>query len=61
MYVPFQLYIQTTYINFFLNYNKVIAAKTMECDYRPINKRVSSAINDFNQQLQNQMAGKPSM
>lgn len=38
-----------------------IAAKTMECDYRPINKRVSSAINDFNQQLQNQMAGKPSM
>ncbi|XP_052098080.1 intraflagellar transport protein 74 homolog [Mytilus californianus] len=38
-----------------------IAAKTMECDFRPINRRVFNAIQDFNQQLQSQMAGNPSM
>lgn len=38
-----------------------IAAKTMECDYRPLNRRVFNSIIELNQQLQNQMAGKPSM
>jgi hypothetical protein len=33
----------------------------MECDYRAISKRVSSAISDFNTVLQRQMAGKTSM
>ncbi|XP_060065256.1 intraflagellar transport protein 74 homolog [Ylistrum balloti] len=38
-----------------------IAAKTMECDFRPVSRKVSTAIEDYNTLLQNQMAGKPSM
>lgn len=38
-----------------------ISARTMECDYRPISKRVYNSIGDFNTILQNQMAGKSSM
>ncbi|XP_052778155.1 intraflagellar transport protein 74 homolog [Mya arenaria] len=38
-----------------------INAKTMECNYRPISKRVFSGVTDYNQQLQTQMANNPSM
>ncbi|KAK3091735.1 hypothetical protein FSP39_022257 [Pinctada imbricata] len=38
-----------------------IGAKTMECDYRPILKRVYNSVAEYNTVLQNQMAGKPSV
>lgn len=38
-----------------------IAAKTMECDFRPVSRKVAIAIDEYNSLLQNQMAGKPSM
>ncbi|XP_074642572.1 intraflagellar transport protein 74 homolog [Tubulanus polymorphus] len=38
-----------------------IATKTMECDYRPIAKRVNDVITDYNKILQDQLSGKPSV
>lgn len=38
-----------------------IGAKTMECNYRPISKRVYNAVGDYNSMLQTNMANNPSM
>ncbi|XP_076440903.1 intraflagellar transport protein 74 homolog [Babylonia areolata] len=37
-----------------------ISARTMECDYTPISRRVYSCLDDFNSKLQSQMQGKTS-
>ena len=44
-----------------LNFNAVIAAKTMECDYRPLTKQATEMISDYNRYLLDHMAGKPSI
>lgn len=38
-----------------------INTKTMECNYRPISKRVFNGVSEYNSLLQNQMANNPSM
>ncbi|XP_060563519.1 intraflagellar transport protein 74 homolog [Ruditapes philippinarum] len=38
-----------------------INAKTMECNYRPISRRVFNGVNEYNSLLQTQMANNPSM
>lgn len=38
-----------------------IAAKTMESDFRPMARRVSSLITELNQKLQDQLSGKSAM
>lgn len=38
-----------------------INTKTMECNYRPISRRVFNGVSEYNSLLQNQMANNPSM